>query len=297
MVLVVSAIAFTLLSSAGGDALSVLRENPQVSSETVERLRRVYGLDQPLAVRYGTWLGRMAMGDLGESISMRTPVGNLVLARLGSTLKLGIAGLFIAVGSSLFLAFLAARWRFRLIDRTIAIIVLFTASMPRIVLALLGLLLMVALSDSALAVRSDSWAALLLAAFVLGFPLIALFLGQADSELKRAMQLPFVQYARAKGLGETAVILRHASRATLNPLLTLFGLSLGSVIGGSVIVETVLGWPGIGSLTVSAVRARDVPLVMGVVVISSAAVWLSNSIAEVLQLVNDKRLRNSETDQ
>lgn len=297
MVLVVSAIAFFLLSSAGGDALTVLRENPQVSDETVERLRRVYGLDRPMFVRYGTWLSDTATGDLGESISLRAPVSGLVLSRLVNTLKLGLSGLFIAVALALALAFLAARWRFTILDRVIEMIVLFSASMPRIVLALLGLLLTVAASGSFFAIRNGSWAALLLAALVLGSPLIALFLGQAHSELSRAMQLPFVRYARAKGLGETAIILRHASRATLNPLLTLFGLSLGSVIGGSVIVESVLGWPGIGALTVSAVRTRDVPLVMGIVLITSAAVWLANSIAEALQLVNDKRLRDSEIDQ
>jgi len=134
------------------------------------------------------------------------------------------------------------------------------------------------------------------AAFVLAFPVVALFLAQLHSGLKRAMAEPFVQYARAKGLSENTVILRHALRAALNPLLTIFGLSLGGLIGGSVIVETVLGWPGIGALTVVAVRGRDVPLVMGIVVVTSAFVWLGNSIAEVLQLVNDKRLRASETE-
>jgi peptide/nickel transport system permease protein len=276
--------------------LSALRENPQVSEETIERLRQVYGLDRSLASRYGSWLTGFISGDMGESISLRTPVGSLVFSRLLNTSKLGLAALAIAVGFSLVLAFLAARFRLKLLDRLISLIVLLTASTPRIVLALFALSLTVAVSGSAVAIRDGSTAALVLAAFVLAFPLIAIFLGQLDSELKRAMKLPFIQYARAKGLGETTVILKHASRATLNPMLTLFGLSLGALIGGSVIVETVLGWPGIGALTVTSVRSRDVPLVMGIVVISSAVVWLGNSIAEVLQLVNDKRLRDTETD-
>ncbi len=295
MLLVVSAIAFVLLASAGGDALSALRENPQVSEESIQRLREVYGLDKPLPARYAAWLSSFVMGEMGESTAFRTPVSTLVFSRLTNTIKLGAVGLAMAVVFSLALAFLAARFRSRLLDRAIGLIVLLTASTPRIVLALFALSLTVAVSGSAVAVRDGSVSALLLAAFVLAFPLIALFLGQMDSELKRAMQLPFVQYARAKGLSESTVILKHASRATLNPMLTLFGLSLGALIGGSVIVETVLGWPGIGALTVAAVRGRDVPLVMGVVVISSAAVWLGNTIAEVLQLVNDKRLREAET--
>ncbi len=296
MLLVVSAIAFVLLSSAGGDSVSALRENPQVSEQTVERLRSVYGLDRPLAVRYGAWLADLLRGDMGESISLRSPVSRLVFSRLINTLKLGVTGLLIAVGSSLILALLAARLRIKWIDRAISLIVLVTASTPRIVLALFALALTVALAGSAIAIRNDSWAALFLAAIVLAFPLIALFLGQADSELKRAMKLPFIQYARAKGLSETAILLRHALRPALNPLLTIFGLSLGALIGGSVIVESILGWPGVGALMVWAVRGRDVPLVMGVVVISSAAVWLANTLAELLQLVNDKRMRDTEID-
>lgn len=296
MLLAVSAVTFGLLSSAGGDALSALRENPQVSQETIDRLREVYGLDKPLAARYVAWVSSFVSGDMGESISLRAPVGGLVLGRLANTAKLGVVALAMALGVSIMLAFAAARFRLGPLDRAIAFIVLVTASTPRIVLALFALSLTVAVSGSTAAIRDGSAAALVLAAFVLAFPLVAIFLGQLDSELKRAMRQPFIQYARAKGLSEGAVIARHASRATLNPMLTLFGLSLGALIGGSVIVETVLGWPGIGALTVAAVRSRDVPLVMGIAVVTSAAVWLGNSIAEVLQLVNDKRLRETETD-
>lgn len=296
MLLVVSAVSFALLSSAGGDALSALRENPQVSDETIERLRQVYGLDKSMPIRYWAWLSAFVSGDMGESISLRTPVSGIVLSRLLNTMRIGLVGLALAVGVSLVLAFVSARSRVRLFERVIELIVLFTSSTPRIVLSLFALLLTVSVSGSALAIRDGSTAALLLAAFVLAFPLFAHFLGQMESELKRAMRLPFVQYARAKGLSETTVILRHASRATLNPMLTIFGLSLGALIGGSVIVETILGWPGIGALTVAAVRNRDVPLVMGVVVIASGAVWLGNAIAEILQLLNDKRLRDAETD-
>lgn len=105
------------------------------------------------------------------------------------------------------------------------------------------------------------------------------------------MNEDFIKLARAKGLSESAVIIRHASRAAIGPLLTLFGLSLGTLLAGSVIVETVLGWPGIGSLLVAAVRSRDLPVVMGVVLTASAAVWFGNAMAEILQMVNDKRLR------
>ena len=296
MLIVVSAISFGLLSAAGGDALSALRENPQVSDETIERLREVYGLDRSVLERYAVWLSGMAAGNMGESISFRTGVAGLVAARLKTTIQLGVAALIIALAISFSLAYLSARFHSRFLERSIDFIVLITASTPRIVLALFALSLTVWVSGSVVAIRSGSTSAMLLAAFVLAFPLIAIYLAQLHDGLKRAMAEPFVQFARAKGLSENALILRHALRAALNPLLTVFGLSLGGLIGSSVIVETVLGWPGIGALTVDAVRSRDVPLVMGIVVVTSAAVWLGNAIAEVLQMINDKRLRSGETE-
>ena len=106
------------------------------------------------------------------------------------------------------------------------------------------------------------------------------------------MREDFIKLARAKGLSESAVILHHAVRPALNPLLTIAGLSLGGVLGGSVIVESVLGRQGLGTLMVSAVRARDLPLVMGIVLFTSTAVWLGNALGELLQAVNDKRIRD-----
>jgi peptide/nickel transport system permease protein len=153
--------------------------------------------------------------------------------------------------------------------------------------------LFVATSQSSLQVRSGSFASFLISSFVLAVPLIAVFTAQGNSGLRSAMDEDFVKLARSKGLAERTVIAKHASRSVLNPLLTVFGLSLGGVIGGAVIVETILGWQGIGELTVTAVRVRDVPLVMGIVVVSTLAVWIGNLIGELLQMANDSRLRAS----
>lgn len=292
MVFIVSAVTFALLSAAGGDALTVLRDNPQISEETIEKLRRVYGLDRPLPVRFASWLGGVLTGDLGESISYRVSVGGLIAVRLLNTMYLGAAALVLVLFVSIGLSFLAARWPGKPIRIFIEALVLLTASTPRIVLALLVLMVTAVMAGSTVAVGSGSLVLFLLTAMVLASPLIAVFLAQGHEQLTAAMSEDFVSLARAKGLSESVLIARHASRAALGPLLTLFGLSLGGLLGGSVIVETILGWPGIGSLTVSAVRTRDVPLVMGIVLVSSVAVWLGNTLAEMLQVVNDNRLRS-----
>ncbi len=294
MLLVVSAISFALLSAAGGDAFSSLRDNPQISDRTIEHLRSVYGLDQPWPVRYGKWISGALTGNLGESIFFRVSVSGLVWTRFLNTLLLAIVALTIALFVSLFLSILSVRYRNRTLDAFIEALILLTSSTPRIVLALLALALTVRYSGLAANSQSGSFPSILLASIVLAAPLISLFLAQAHEGLIQAMSEDFVLYARAKGLSEWAVIRRHALRAALNPFLTLFGLSLGGLLGGSVIVETVLGWPGVGSLVVAAVRNRDIPVVMGVVLVTSLAVWFGNTIAEFLQMLNDKRIARTE---
>ena len=296
MFIAVSALTFFLLSSAGGDAFDALRENPQVSDETIEHLRAVYGLDRPVVSRYFSWLTSFATGDLGDSINFKISVSSLVFFKLLYTILLGSVALLIAWTIAIVLSYLAALKKNRRLDRAIEFLILISASIPRIALSLFVLAFMVWMSTRALGITAGSLVSFVLSAFVLAFPLISIFLAQANSELQSAMEEEFVQLARAKGLDERTVIVKHASRAALNPLITLFGLSLGGIISATVIVETILGWPGIGSLVVSAVRSRDIPLVMGIVVVSSLAVWLGNAIAEMLQMTNDRRLRDRDLD-
>src|SRR5215211_3121020 len=287
MILIVSAVTFALLGFAGGDALTQLRDNPQISEKTIERLRSVYGLDQPLPIRYFRWLSSAVTGDLGESTYFRVPVSGLVWARSVSTFLLGTAAFAIALTLAVPLSLIGVRYKSTTIAAFIDLLILVTASTPRIVLALVALAISVRLTFFARSSPVLFW----LAALALSAPLLSIFLAQLHGELQRTMREDFIKLARAKGLSESAVILRHAVRPALNPVLTIAGLSLGGVLGGSVIVESVLGRQGLGALMVSAVRGRDLPLVMGIVLVTSTAVWIGNTLAEVMQAVNDKRMR------
>ncbi|MGB7201721.1 MAG: ABC transporter permease [Pyrinomonadaceae bacterium] len=291
MLLVVSAITFVLLSAAGGDALSVLQDNPQISERTIENLRKVYGLDRPLIERYGSWLVNAATGNLGESIAFRIPVSTLVGSRFLNTLMMGVIALTLAISVSLLLAILSVMRGQPIVDTVIEILIFLTASTPRMVLSLLALLLSLSILPRGSA-GGAQWFQLIAGSIVLAVPLISIFLAQLVHGLKDVMEEDFIRLARAKGLSEWQVVSRHALRVSLNPFLTVAGLSLGGLLGGSVIVETVLGWQGIGALMVTAVRGRDVPLVMGIVLIASAAVWFGNTLAEFLQAMNDKRIRD-----
>lgn len=289
MILIVSMVTFALLNLAGGDRLSSLRDNPQISEATIENLRRIYGLDRPLPVRYTTWLGDALAGQLGESTYYRVPVTGLVWTRLVSTLILSSAALAIAILISFGLGIAAARYRNRWLKRVVELVVFFTASTPRIVLALFALAIVaqIAVANVDVIPVASFW----LAATALAAPLISIFLAQLHDGLDETMAEDFIQLARAKGLSEGAIVARHAIRAALNPVLTMLGLSLGTLLGGSVIVESILGREGLGTLMVAAVGSRDLPLVMGIVLATSTAVWLGNAVAEILQAVNDKRMR------
>lgn len=300
VLLIISALVFGLLAATGGDALSALSADPLVSEATIKSLRQVYGLDQPLHVRYARWLAGATRGQLGQSFFYRAPVAQILWPRLLSTLQLAAIALTLAWAIALFLGALAARRKDGWIDRCCGLLILLATSTPRIVLALLALAFAARTQFFSIGAAQSEMNGLemlkriMLPALVLCVPLIALFLAQVREGLGDALQEEFVQVARAKGLSERIVILRHALRAALNPLITIFGYSLGGVMSGSVIVETVLGWPGLGQLSVVAVRSRDVPLLMGVVLVTATAVLIGNLVADILLRVNDPRLRDDE---
>jgi peptide/nickel transport system permease protein len=301
--LIVTMVTFALLSVAGGDAVNTLSDDRLASEATIQQMRRIYELDQPLPVRYWRWLSNTACGNLGESFFYHAPVSSLLLPRLWNTAILAFLALLIAWTVALTLGTVAARRRGSWADRICEVLILLSASTPRIVLALVVLALVSGVSwlavgnnsalssNSSLADNSASFARGLLPAFVLAVPLIALFLAQVREGVREALNEDFVLVARAKGLRERDILIRHALRAALSPLITIFGYSLGAVMSGSVIVETILGWQGLGSLSVVAVRSRDVPLLLGIVMITATAVFTGNLIADILLHLNDPRLR------
>lgn len=289
---IVTTLTFALLTAAGGDALTALRDDPAVSETTLQNMRHVYGLDQPLPIRYARWLAAAARGNLGESFFYHAPVASLIVPRLWNTALLAVIALLLAWVIALALGMLAAHRPDSWIDRLCETLILLSASTPRIVLALVALAF-VSRAGLATGGASGQLTRVLLPACVLAAPLVALFMAQVREGVGAALNEEFVLVARAKGLRERDVVLRHALRAALNPLITIFGYSLGGVMSGSVIVETVLGWPGLGALSVNAVRNRDVPLLLGVVMITSAAVFIGNLIADILLYLSDPRLRQA----
>lgn len=292
VLLIISLLVFVLLAAAGGDAVSVL-DIPRNSDNAIIQ---IYDLDRPLMERYMRWVGKAARGNLGHSFTLHEPVWIIIWPRLARTVALAAVALLIAWSVSLTLGIAAARRAASWVDRLCSVIILLAASTPKLLLALLALALIAPTSlfngAGPAMDPTEIWSIRVIPpAIVLSVPLMALFLAQTRTAVRAALSEEFVRAARAKGLPEGAILLRHALRPALNPLITIFGYSLGGVMSGSVIVEKVLGWPGLGELTVMAVGRRDIPLLLGVALVASAAVIAGNLVADVLQRLNNPQLR------
>lgn len=297
VLIIVSLLTFLLLSVAGGDALTALGNDPKISSAAIVKLRQVYGLDQSFVVRYARWLGAVAKGDLGYSYYFQLPVQTVIWPRLLRTAALALTALTIAWILAFGLGIQAARRRGNGVDRICSAFVLFGSSAPRLAMALIVLAIAARaswlnLGGGTADLSFTNWLLhLLLPSIVLCIPLAAFFLAQTRVAIADGLKSDFVRTAHAKGLPRKTILFRYVLRPSLNPLITIFGYSLGGVMSGSVIVEKVLGWPGLGELSVIAVQSRDVPLLLGIVLITSTAVLGGNLLADVLLRLNDPRLR------
>ena len=303
--LLVSIISFALINAAPGDAFAELSQDPRISQETIARLREQYGLERPFITRYGAWLSGVVRGDLGTSLSEKLAVTTLLSARFGNTLKLSLAATLLALLIALPLGALAAKRHGSWLDRVIGALTLVSLSTPRIVLAMMALVFAARTGlfpignvrslnvpdDWSMAALLDGWHHLILPAIVMSLPLTAIYLRQARTGLLEVLSADFIRTARAKGLSEWAVIGKHAARVAAAPLITLLGYAIAALLSGSVIVETVMAWPGIGQLAVNATRTRDIPVLMGVVMLAAVMMLGGNLLADILHLLADPRLR------
>ncbi len=305
--LLISFISFALVNAAPGDAFAERKQDLRVTEETVNRLRERYGANRPLLVRYGAWLRDAVQGDFGTSISEQLAVTKLIGARLGNTLKLSLTATLFALLLALPLGALAAKQRGAWLDRLTSAFALVSISTPRLVLAIIALVFAARTGWFPIGnVRSlnvaDDWSTaslldglhhLVLPAVVMSLPLMAVYLRQTRNGLLEVLSADFIRTARAKGLREWTVLGKHAARVAAGPLITLFGYAIAALLSGSVVVETVMSWPGIGQLAVNATRTRDIPVLMAVVLLAGVMMMLGNLIADVLQLIADPRLRES----
>jgi peptide/nickel transport system permease protein len=301
----VSVLSFLLVQLAPGEFFSDMRLNPQVSPETIANLRAQYGLDRSLPVRYGRWARSVVRGDWGYSFAYGLPVAQLIWSRARNTLLLTVSAAVLAWLISIPLGIYAAERRARWGDRITVAASSALLTVPDLLLALA--LLILAIRTNAFAAGGmastdfpdlDTLAKIKDVAAHFTLPVAALVLGTLPTFFRHvragmieALALPSIQAARGHGIPRSRILLRYALPAAANPLISLFGFSVATLLSASLLVEVVMSWPGLGPMLLEAILARDLYVVIGAVMLSTFFLVAGNFIADVLLYLSDPRIR------
>ncbi len=286
----VTLIAFLILHLTPGDPVKIML-GPYATEENVAALRAKYKLDQPLHIQYISWIGNVIKGDFGTSIRYDQPVSDLITSRAGPTLILTGTGLLIAVVFGVLLGVMAALKRNSVLDYFSTFQAMFWISIPAFWLGILllyifGLKLRLVPIGGMVGITS-----LILPALTLGLRQEAWFARPMRAEMLEVLNQDYIKTAKAKGLKYGYVIWKHAMRNALIPIVTMLALRLPWIIGGSVVVEVVFSWGGLGSLLVNSVLSRDYPVVQSILLLIAILVVLANLAADLLYAVIDPRIR------
>lgn len=296
---------FVIVHTAPGDPLNFITGDADMSDAQIAKLRADYGLDKPLPTQYVIYVGKILQGDLGQSYRYREPVLALIQDRIPATLTLMVPALILFVSFGILLGAIAARSPNSPGDFALSGLALFGWSVP---VFWLGQLLVIVFAlklgwfptQGMINIRnaSSGWGRILdiawhlvLPAAALGMRFLALTTRMTRASMLQVMRLDYMTTARAKGLPEHVVMSRHALPNALLPVITIVGMNIGTMLTGSVLVEVVFAWPGMGRLLYDGVLARDYPLIIGIILVTSIAVVLINLITDVLYAIVDPRIR------
>jgi peptide/nickel transport system permease protein len=304
----VSVLCFLFTEMAPGSFFDEMRLNPQISPETIANLRVQYSLDRPLVTRYGRWLKSAVRGDLGISIAYNTPVTPLLWSRAKNTLLLTTTALVLTWVISVPLGVWAANRRGGLLDRVVTLTSAFLISVPELVLAVALLAIAVRWrilrtggmmstdfeSLSEWAKFQDVLSHLALPACILVLAETAVIVRHVRASVLETLEAPYVQAARGFGISRARLLFRHVLPVAANPAVSLLGFSLAGLLSGSLMVEVVCGWPGLGPLILEATLSRDLYLVIGGIMLSAVFMVGGNFVADVMLLALDPRIRTQE---
>ena len=294
----VSILVFVVIRVLPGDPALIIM-GTEASPEAAARLREAMGLNRPLPVQYAEWIGGALRGDLGRSIQYDVPVGALILSRLPVTVPLTLMAAFLMALAAIPLGIFAATRHRRWGDYLTMILSQLGIAVPSFWAGLLLILLFSVRLGWVQAGGFDGWGqgvwpalrSLLLPAIALGLFQFAVLARTTRSAILEVLREEYVKTARAKGLGEPAVLVKHTFRNAMIPVVTVVGIQLGQLLAGSIILESVFYLPGLGRLALGAINARDLPVVQGVVLFVASTIVLINVLVDVLYGFLDPRIR------
>ena len=286
----VSFVTFLLLYVLPADPVRQIAGR-SATPQTVANIRAQLGLDQPFVVQYGRYLAGLARGDMGRSYLQKTDVAGLIAARLPASLLLMAAGIAAELAIGLTMGIVAALRRGRATDNALMMTSFIAVSAPQFVVALI-LLYVFAVRLGWFPIGGYGTPAhLVLPALTLGILGSGWYARMMRSSMVEVLRADFIRTARAKGLGRARVVLRHALPNAVLPIVAMIGIDIGIFMGGIVVVEGVFGWPGIGQLAWQAIQRVDIPIIMGVTLVSACAIVLGNLLADLVAPMIDPRIR------
>lgn len=306
LLLAISLLSFFIMQLSPGNYLDQLRLNPDISSDLINRLESEYGLNQNIFHQYLHWLWQLLHGNLGESFSYRIPVTEVIGSRIANTFILSLAAMIIAWGLAIPLGIYSATHRYSITDNFLSSFAFIGLSIPNFFFALILLFLIVKYSlplpvsgmtdimhdfMSPTDQLFDILKHLLVPAIVLGTASTASLMRQMRGQMLDVINSDYIRTARAKGLKERTIIYHHALRNALNPMITLFGYQLSSLLSGAALTETVTGWPGLGKMMLTAVLGKDIYLAMAGMMMGSFMLVIGNLISDLLLALNDPRIK------
>jgi peptide/nickel transport system permease protein len=305
LLIAISFITFLFINLAPGNYFDRLRLNPQISEQTIEKYQKLYHLDKPLIIQFGSWLLRLCHFDLGYSFTYNVPVTRIIKSRLFNTLLLAISALLFTWVFAIPLGTIAAVKSNKFLDKIISLVSYTGLSMPTFFLALLLLYLasylgflplggMISSNFYELSLPSkifDILKHLIIPTIVISFGAIASLQRVMRGNMLEVLRAQYIMSLKAKGLPEKKIIYKHALRNAINPLITIFGYQLSGLLSGAALTEIICNWPGLGSLMLYAVRSQDLFLVMGSMLVGGIMLILGNLIADILLALSDPRIR------
>ena len=286
----VAAITFALLFLVPADPAREIAGR-SATHEAVEMVRHQMGLDRPLALQFGAYLWRLAHGDFGRSYLQRTDVTTLLMSRLPATLWLLLGAIVSELAIGLPIGILAAVRQGRLVDRGVMVFAFLGVSIPQFVIAIILLYVFAAQLGWFPIGGYGGLSHLVLPALTLGILGAGWYSRMMRSSMMEVLSQDYVRTARAKGASERRVILIHALRNAILPILAMIGLDIGTFMSGAVVVESVYGWPGIGQLTWQAIQQIDIPIIMAVTLLAAAGIVLANLLVDLVAPLVDPRIR------
>lgn len=281
--LLITFVSFLFARMAPGDpVLSILRvDDLSVSAEQVEQLREDMGFNEPLLVQYGEWLVDFARLDFGNSYISNQPVMDMLWSGVPATVELTLGGLFVMVLVALPLGSLAALYRGSWIDQVSRALSLLGAAVPSFWLGLILIDLLGVRLGWLPTMGRDGLHSAVLPSITLGLAISSVYVRLLRSSLIDSLNQENIRAARARGISEPRIFFSHVLRASLPPVITVFGVSLGSLIGGVVVIEVIFAYPGIGKMVVDAIRSRDYPMIQGYIFVMAILVFIINSIVDL----------------